>query len=268
MSEHRASGPPHTAPRLTLRNAVQMAVVPAIDLLQGRPVRLVQGRYDRVLGYGQRSVELAETYAREGAERLHLVDLDGARIGSWQNLQLIGQVVRSAGVPVQAGGGARDDAQVRAALQLGVDRVVISTAAMGDRDRLVKLVKEFGSQLAVSLDARADQVVTEGWAVGTGMGLIEAAQRMADTGVTRLIYTDVLRDGTLAGPGLTMLSQLVGLGLPVMVAGGVSTYQDLTQLRAGGAEAAIVGRALLDGVLSLPAALAAAGGRAPASAGA
>jgi phosphoribosylformimino-5-aminoimidazole carboxamide ribotide isomerase len=202
---------------------------------------------------------------RKGAERLHLIDLDGARIGVWQNLKLIGEIARSAGVPAQAGGGARDDAQVRAALRLGVDRVVISTAALGDRALLEKLVKEFGSQLAVSLDVRSDQVVTEGWTVGTGKGLRDAARRMVDAGVVRLIYTDVMRDGMLAGPGLAGLGELTTLGVPVMVAGGVSSYQDLEQLRAGGAEAAIMGRALLDGTVSLPAAIVAAAGAAPAS---
>ncbi|MGC2191186.1 MAG: 1-(5-phosphoribosyl)-5-[(5-phosphoribosylamino)methylideneamino] imidazole-4-carboxamide isomerase [Candidatus Dormiibacterota bacterium] len=243
-----------------------MEVVPAIDLLQGRLVRLVQGRYDRVLGYGQAPLELAETYVRAGAARLHLIDLDGARIGSWQNLELIGEVARSAGVPVQAGGGARDDVQVRAALKLGVDRVVISTAAMGDRRVLEQLVREFGSQLVVSLDVRSEQVVTEGWRVGTGQGLREAARRMVDAGVARLIHTDVVRDGMLSGPGLGGLSELTDLGVPVMVAGGVSSYQDLEQIRDGGAEAAIVGRALLDGTITLSAAIVAAGGVAPAQA--
>jgi phosphoribosylformimino-5-aminoimidazole carboxamide ribotide isomerase len=245
-----------------------MTVVPAIDLLQGKPVRLIQGRFDRVLGFERGPVELAIAYARDGAERLHLIDLDGARLGSWQNLAVIGEIARAAGVPVQAGGGARDEGQVRAALKLGVDRVVISTAAMADRERLVKLVREFGSQLVVSLDARADQVVTEGWTVGTGMGLMDAARRIVDAGVARLIYTDVLRDGTLTGPGMAGLGQLLSLRIPVMVAGGVSSCQDLRQLRVAGAEAAIVGRALLDGTIQLPAAIVAAGDGAAASASA
>jgi phosphoribosylformimino-5-aminoimidazole carboxamide ribotide isomerase len=245
-----------------------MAVVPAIDLLQGKPVRLLQGRYDRVLGYERGPLELAMAYAREGAERLHLIDLDGARLGSWQNLAVIGEIARVSGVPVQAGGGARDRAQVRAALELGIDRVVISTAAMAEREGLVRLVREFGSQLVVSLDARANQVVMEGWTVGTGMGLMDAARHTVDAGVSRLIYTDVLRDGTLTGPGMAGLGQLLSLSVPVMVAGGVSSIEDVRQLHAAGAEAAIVGRALLDGKIQLPAAILAAGGGATTSAGA
>lgn len=241
----------------------RMVMVPAIDLLQGRLVRLVQGQYDQILPYGQGPVHLAQAYCHEGAEGLHVIDLDGARLGSWQNLQLIGEIVRSAGVPVQAGGGARDAAQVRSALRLGVERVVISTAALGDPAQLRRLVTEFDSQLVVSLDARAGDVVTEGWMVGTGMGLMDAARRVVETGVSRLIYTDVLRDGTLSGPGLAGLERLLPLGVPVMVAGGVATYRDLERLRGAGAEAAIVGRALLDGTISLPAAIAAAGGAAP-----
>ncbi|MGB9483925.1 MAG: 1-(5-phosphoribosyl)-5-[(5-phosphoribosylamino)methylideneamino] imidazole-4-carboxamide isomerase [Candidatus Dormiibacterota bacterium] len=237
-----------------------MVVVPAIDLMGGRPVRLVQGEYDRVLHYRQVPVELAQAYAREGAVMLHLVDLDGARSGRWQNLEVIGQIARSAGVPVQAGGGARDVSQVRAALRLGVDRVVISTAAMGDPGLLERLLREFGSQLVVSLDVRANRLVTEGWTVETGQGLRDAARRLVDAGVSRLVHTDVKRDGMLGGPGLAGLQELTSLGVPVMVAGGVSGYQDLKELRAGGAEAAIVGRALLDGVLTLPKAMVAAGG--------
>jgi phosphoribosylformimino-5-aminoimidazole carboxamide ribotide isomerase len=225
----------------------RMVMVPAIDLLQGRLVRLVQGQYDQILAYGQGPVRLAQAYCHEGAEGLHVIDLDGARLGSWQNLQLIGEIVRSA-------------------LRLGVERVVISTAALGDPAQLRRLVTEFDSQLVVSLDARAGDVVTEGWTVGTGMGLMDAARRVVETGVSRLIYTDVLRDGTLSGPGLAGLERLLPLGVPVMVAGGVTTYQDLERLRGAGAEAAIVGRALLDGTISLPAAIAAAGGAAPAPA--
>jgi len=245
-----------------------MMVVPAIDLIEGRLVRLVQGEYDRVLVYGQGPGELALAYARSGAELLHLIDLDGARSGRWRNLELIGEIARSAGVPVQAGGGARDDVEVRAALRLGVDRVVISTAAMGDQSLLERLLREFGSQLVVSLDVRADEVVTEGWTFATGRGLRDTARRLVDAGVSRLIHTDVQRDGMLGGPGLSGLNELTSLGVPVMVAGGVSSYQDLKELRAGGAEAAIVGRALLDGTLTLPAALVAAGGVAPGPAGA
>lgn len=240
--------------RRAARDLPPLAIVPAIDLLAGRLVRLVQGRYDRVLGYDRSPVQLARVYAGDGAEWLHVVDLDGAREGGWRNLPMIGEIASAVGVPVQAGGGARDELAVREALRLGVDRVVISTAAMGDRDRLARLIREFGSQLAVSLDVRGGQVVTEGWTVGTGSGLVETARRLVDAGVGRLIHTDVVRDGMLAGPGLAGLEELTSLGVPVMVAGGVSGYRDLEQLRAGGAEAAIVGRALLDGSITLRAA--------------
>jgi phosphoribosylformimino-5-aminoimidazole carboxamide ribonucleotide (ProFAR) isomerase len=131
-----------------------------------------------------------------------------------------------------------------------------------------RLLREFGSQLAVSLDVRADRLVTDGWTVDTGEGLSDAARRLVNAGVSRLIHTEVKRDGILAGPGLAGLKQLTSLGVPVMVAGGVSSYQDLKELRAAGAEAASAGRALLHGILTLPAAIVAAGGVAPASVGA
>lgn len=252
-----------TAQRVPAPPTPRIVVVPAIDLAGGRSVRLVQGRYDRVVSYPSAPGELARSYARDGAELLHVVDLDGARRGSWQNLESVGQIVRTSGVPVQAGGGARDRSQIRAALRLGVARVVISSAAFGDRDRLLRLFSEFGTELAVSLDQRHGEVVKDGWTRGTGIKLGEAARWVVSAGASRLIYTDVLRDGTLAGPGVADLESLLGLGVPVMAAGGVRDVEDLARLRAAGAEAAIVGRALLDGRLGLGAAILAAGGPAP-----
>ncbi len=233
-----------------------MLVIPAIDLLQGRTVRLLQGRYDRVLPFTEAAVDLARRHVAAGAAWLHVIDLDGARQGCWQHLDLIGELVQAAGVPVQVGGGARDRAQVVRALDRGVARVIVSTAALQDETLLRSLTAEFGEAIAVSLDTRHGQLVSHGWTAGTGLDLGATARRMVECGVRRLVHTDVLRDGLLAGASVAGVDQLVPLGVPVMAAGGVGSYQDLERLRAAGAEAAIVGRALLEGTLDLPRAIA------------
>jgi len=228
-----------------------MEVVPAIDLLGGQAVRLYQGAYDRVRHYPRPAVRLAREFAEQGAERLHVVDLDGARAGHWHNLDLIREIAGAVSIPVQAGGGARGREEIAAALRLGVDRVIVSTAALGPPDRLRRLVREFGDRMVVSLDARATTIVTDGWTASSDVRLEQAGQAMVECGVARLIYTDVLRDGTLSGPGVDGLELLLPLGVPVMVAGGISGDRDLASLRDRGAEAAIVGRALLDGTMPL-----------------
>ena len=232
-----------------------MLVIPAIDLLGGGSVRLVQGRYERVLRYQADPVEVAEGYRALGAPWLHVIDLDGAREGRWVNLGRISEIVAAAGIPVQAGGGARDRKSVEAALSQGVRRVIISTAALADAALLEALVQDFGEAIVVSLDVRRGRLMARGWLADTGEELAEAARRMVDCGVRRLVHTDTLRDGTMAGADLAGLGQLLPLGAAIMVAGGIGHYRDLKCLRDAGAEAAIVGRALSEGSLDLERAL-------------
>ncbi len=233
-----------------------MLVIPAIDLLGGEPVRLVQGRYEDVLRTDCSAVEMARRYVDRGATWLHLVDLDGARDGQWQNLGVIAAVVRESGLPVQAGGGARDRADVEAALGVGVRRVIVSTVALADPVLLSALVAEFGDRLVVSLDSRRGELLSRGWTTDTGMDLLQTARAVLACGVRRLVYTDTERDGMLAGADENGVRRLVGLGAQVMAAGGVRSLGDLESLEAAGAEAAIVGRAMFDGSLDPATALA------------
>ncbi|MHB1639087.1 MAG: 1-(5-phosphoribosyl)-5-[(5-phosphoribosylamino)methylideneamino]imidazole-4-carboxamide isomerase [Candidatus Dormibacteria bacterium] len=233
-----------------------MLVIPAIDLLGGEPVRLVQGRYEHVLRTDCSAVEMAMGYLAQGATWLHLVDLDGAREGQWQNLGVIAAVVRAAGLPVQAGGGARNRADVEAALAVGVRRVIVSTVALADPILLRALAAEYGDRLVVSLDSRRGRLLSRGWITDTGMDLLQTARAVLDCGVRRLVYTDTERDGMLAGADESGVRRLVGLGAPVMAAGGVRSLADLASLEDAGAEAAIVGRALFDGSLDPATALA------------
>jgi phosphoribosylformimino-5-aminoimidazole carboxamide ribotide isomerase len=228
-----------------------MLIFPAIDLLEGRPVRLRQGDYDRVTRFGEDAVAMARRWADAGAEWLHLVDLDGARDGQWRNLPLIAQVASSVSIPVQAGGGARHLDDVAAALAAGVARVVVGTTAIESPSTFRTWAGRFGDRLAVSLDVRGDSLAVRGWTAESAGGLTATAQALRAAGAVRFIHTNIQRDGMLQGVDLTGLRTLMPFGTPVIVAGGIACLADLEALRDAGAEGAIIGRALLDGSLDL-----------------
>jgi phosphoribosylformimino-5-aminoimidazole carboxamide ribotide isomerase len=231
-----------------------MLIIPAIDLLGGRAVRLEQGDFARVTDFGPDPVALARAYAAAGASWLHVVDLDGARLGHWCHLDVIAEIA-AAGVPVQAGGGARDLAQVEAALERGVARVIVGTAATESPATAASWAARFGPRLIFSLDTRDRRVLTQGWRNESAEDPVALAQSLRDLGARRFIHTDTVRDGTLRGPDLSGLRALLPLGVPVLVAGGVATYADLEAIKDAGAEGAIVGRALLEGKIELAPAL-------------
>jgi phosphoribosylformimino-5-aminoimidazole carboxamide ribotide isomerase len=232
-----------------------MLIIPAIDLLGGRAVRLEQGDFDRVTDFGPDPIALARGFAEAGATWLHVVDLDGARQGHWCHLDVIAEIAAAAGVPVQAGGGARDLAQIEAALERGVTRVIVGTAATESLGRTASWAARFGPRLVFSLDTRDQRVLAHGWRMESAADPVGLAERLRDLGARRFIHTDTVRDGTLRGPDLSGLSALLPLGVPVLVAGGVATYADLEAIRDAGAEGAIVGRALLEGKIELGPAL-------------
>ena len=236
-----------------------MLIIPAIDLLGGRAVRLEQGDFARITDFGPDPIELARRFARDGPPWLHVVDLDGARLGHWCHLDVIAEMVAAAGVPVQAGGGARDISQVEAALERGVERVIVGTAATESPAVAASWATRFGSRLVFSLDTRGRRVLTRGWRSESAAEAVSVAEMLRDAGAQRFIHTDTARDGTLRGADLSGLSALLPLGVPVLVAGGVATYADLEAIRDAGAEGAIVGRALLAGTIALGPALTVAG---------
>ena len=236
-----------------------MLIIPAIDLLGGRAVRLEQGDFSRVTDFGD-PLELARRYAADGAPWLHVVDLDGAREGRWRHLDVIAGIASAFGVPVQAGGGARDLPQLEAALERGVARVIAGTAATESPAEVASWAARFGPRLVFSLDTRSGRLLTQGWRNESGADPLVLAHRLRDAGAQRFIHTETARDGTLRGPDLSGLSAILPLGVPVLVAGGVASYADLEAIRDAGAEGAIVGRALLAGKIKLGPALTIAGG--------
>ncbi|MDH3681712.1 MAG: 1-(5-phosphoribosyl)-5-[(5-phosphoribosylamino)methylideneamino]imidazole-4-carboxamide isomerase [Acidimicrobiia bacterium] len=233
-----------------------MMIYPAIDLRGGRCVRLYQGDYRRETVYGDDPVAQARTFIAEGAEVLHVVDLDAARTGAPTNRSVIGDVVAAAGVPVQVGGGVRDLAAAEALFDLGVARVVIGTAAL-ERPALVGELVDAGRSVAVGIDANGDEVATHGWTERTGRTTSDVAQQFADLGVEALVVTEIGRDGTMEGPDLVGLADLLATTATTVIASGgvgeIGHLEALRRLRSGGRSLAgvIVGRALYEGAFGL-----------------
>ncbi len=223
-------------------------VYPAIDVLDGRVVRLEQGRRERVTVEGGDPVDAARRFAAEGATRLHLVDLDGAFSGS-PDLDLVAGVAAT-GVPVQVGGGYRTLELVEAGLEAGAGRVLVGTAALGGTF-LEDACSRFGERLAVAIDARDGRVALDGWTSEAATTPRELAERCAAAGVARLVVTATRRDGTLGGPDLSLLEDVLAAGLPVVAAGGISSLADIRAVRALGCEGAIVGSAFWLGRLGV-----------------
>ena len=219
-------------------------VYPAIDVLEGRVVRLEQGERGRVTIEGGDPMAAAAAFRDEGAAWLHLVDLDGA-FSSTPSLELLAGVA-AIGVPVQAGGGYRDLESIQAALDTGAARVLVGTAAL-EPAFLRSAAARFGPRLAVAVDVRDGRVAVEGWTRATDVSAVELATACREAGVQRLLVTSTRRDGTLAGPDLALLEAVLGAGLPVIAAGGVSSLDDLRAVRALGCEGAVSGSALWSG---------------------
>ena len=236
-----------------------MEVIPAIDLRGGRCVRLYQGDFGRETVFSEDPLAVARQWQQQGATRLHLVDLDGAAQGNPVNLDIIAAIVAQSEIPVQVGGGVRSSATAEKLLSLGVERVVIGTAAVRNPDLVRQLCQGGGSpRVVVAVDARDGLVAVQGWLEETSVTSVELGQRMAELGVARLLYTDISRDGTLSEPNFSANAQLVeSTGLAILASGGVASLDHITELARIGAEGVIVGRALYTGDLELPAAIAA-----------
>ena len=231
-------------------------IVPAVDVLDGRAVRLHEGARDRVTIEGGDPVALARRFVEEGARRLHLVDLNGAFEGRPSD-GLLARIARVAEkVPLQVGGGYRTVDAIDAAVAAGADRVMVGTAALSP-EFLTAAAVRFGERLVVAVDARDGYVAIEGWTRAADISAGELALRCAEAGVRRLLVTGTRRDGSLAGPDLELLAGVLPCGLPVLAAGGIASLDDLRALRDLGCEGAVVGSALWRGTFTLAEALAA-----------
>ena len=239
-----------------------MILYPAIDLKDGQCVRLLRGDMDAATVFGDDPAAQARAFADAGAQWLHLVDLNGAFAGAPVNAPAVEAILAAVGVPCQLGGGIRDMATIEAWLAKGIARVILGTVAVEDPELVRTAARAHPGRVAVGIDARKGRVATRGWAEETDLDATDLARRFEDAGVAAIIYTDIDRDGAMAGPNVAATAALArAVSVPVIASGGVASLADLIALRdAGGIAGAISGRALYDGALDLRAALAALAG--------
>jgi phosphoribosylformimino-5-aminoimidazole carboxamide ribotide isomerase len=241
-----------------------LEIWPAIDLRGGKCVRLQQGDYQRETVFGEDPAAMARHWVAQGAQRLHLVDLDGARTGRPENLSAVRAIVEASGVPCELGGGIRDEATIRELLAAGLCRLVVGTLALREPDWFRKMCRLFPGRLVLGIDARDGFVATDGWLSTSQTSAIDLAGQFAREPIAAVVYTDIATDGMLTGPNVEAMRQMKqSVQWPVVASGGVSSADDVARLTEAGMDGCIIGRALYEGRLDLAAALAAAG--APAS---
>jgi phosphoribosylformimino-5-aminoimidazole carboxamide ribotide isomerase len=238
-------------------NGYDMEIIPAVDIKGGKCVRLYQGDYSQETVFSEDPVAVALNWQAQGASWLHLVDLDGAASGEPRNIDVVEAIVKRVNLPVQLGGGIRDEATVAKMLDIGVNRVILGTAAVENPDMVKRLCQKHGEAIIIGVDARYGCAAIRGWQKDTEVTALELGRRMADLGVRRIIYTDIKRDGTLTEPDFEAITELVkGLDLLVIAAGGISALDHLRKLKQVGVEGAILGKALYTGDIKLREALA------------
>jgi phosphoribosylformimino-5-aminoimidazole carboxamide ribotide isomerase len=238
------------------RGNVAVQIYPAIDLRGGRCVRLRQGDFDRETVFGADPAETARRWVDQGATFLHLVDLDGARLGHPVNGEGVRRIVAAAGVPCQLGGGLRDDDHVAEAFAAGVTRVILGTKALQDVTWCEAVCAKHPGRVVLGLDARGGRLATDGWLHTSDRTALDLARRCAGWPLAAIVYTDIGKDGMLAGPAVESTAELAAATtVPVIASGGVSTLDDVARLAGRGIAGCVIGRALYEGRVELQAAL-------------
>jgi len=231
-------------------------IIPAIDIKDGRCVRLYQGNFDQETVFSDDPVEVALHWQSLGAPRLHIVDLDGAISGEVYNLDIVTEIASAVLVPTQLGGGIRQLGTIEQLLKAGIERVILGTAAVEDQVLVKQACQRFRESVIVGIDARDGYISTHGWRQETQLEAVEFAQSMVELGVRRFIYTDINRDGTLTEPNFAATTELINaLKQPVIASGGISSLNHLNTLKTLGVEGAIIGKALYTGDIDLKQAL-------------
>jgi phosphoribosylformimino-5-aminoimidazole carboxamide ribotide isomerase len=231
-----------------------MDILPAIDLLEGKCVRLVQGRYDRVIDYESDPLDIAARFRQEGAEWLHVVDLDGARAGKVANIATLRRIVQEVGAKVEFGGGVREENTIRAALEAGAERVIVGTRALEDFAWFERVVHDpaFEGRIALGLDARLGKLAVRGWTEDTERTAVDVAEAVADWPLSCIVYTDIGRDGLLLGPNIESVRLLASRSsTPIIAAGGVADLDDVRLLAGLQLAGVVIGRAIYEQSLSL-----------------
>ena len=229
-----------------------MYIIPAIDLRDGKCVRLIQGQYNRQITYQDNPVKQAREFSSAGAQWLHIVDLDGAKVGRPVNTDTISAIAALEQFKIEVGGGLRDEASIKQLLDIGVERVIIGTKAVSDFEWFSRMAEKFSGKIVLGLDARGSTVATHGWVQDSPQHLLEFATEAAKLPLAAIIYTDITRDGMMTGPNFERTKALVqAVDVPVIGSGGVGELSDIKKLAELGAEAVIIGRSLYEGTLKL-----------------
>ena len=230
-----------------------MEIIPAIDLVDGKCVRLMQGQYHRQITYHDNPVEQAREFAEAGANWIHIIDLDGARIGEPLNIKVVEDVAKQVScLKIEIGGGVRDENSISKMLDAGVERVIIGTNAVSDFDWFSKMAKKFSGKLVLGLDARGSKIAIRGWMEDSPQKLCDFAIQAAALPLAAIIYTDIAKDGMMAGPNFERTKAVVdAVDIPVIASGGVTELDDIVKLKQLGVAGAIIGRVLYEGKMNL-----------------
>lgn len=227
-------------------------IIPAIDIIDGACVRLTQGNYNLKKIYDTDPIRVALKWQKEGAKYLHIVDLDGAKIGSLQNIETISSIAQALDIPIQVGGGIRSLEHADKLFKAGVSRIIIGTIALENRALLDDFVHTFADRIIVALDANNGTLVTHGWIQKTKNDYIKTAQELVSIGVKQFMYTDTIKDGMLTGPNYPDIKRLVSaVSVPVIVGGGISNIDHIEKLNKIGVHSIVVGKALYEEVITL-----------------
>ena len=229
-----------------------MKIYPAIDIKDGKCVRLLRGSFDDVTVYGDNPAEMARKWESLGGEYIHVVDLDGALKGHGVNAESIKKICKAVNVPVQTGGGIRSISDIEAMLECGISRVIIGTKAVSDADFVKEAVKRYGDKIVIGIDAKDGMVAIEGWEKTSEYQAVEFAKKMEEIGVKTIIYTDIATDGTLMGPNVDAMREMVNnTNMDIIASGGIGNIEHIKALIPTGVEGVITGRALYTGNINL-----------------
>ena len=234
-----------------------MIIFPAIDIKNGKCVRLLQGRAEDEIIYGNDPVEMALSWERQGGEYIHAVDLDGAFDGKSPNEEIVKSMVKAVSIPIQLGGGIRSMDKIQRLLEdYGIQRVILGTAAIENTELLQRAVDKFGDRIVVGIDASKGKAAIKGWVQKTDISALDLGRKVKDIGVNTVIYTDIAKDGMLSGPNKQETKEMIDqTGLNIIASGGITNLEDLRQMKEIGAAGAIVGKALYTRAIRLSDAL-------------
>jgi len=234
------------------REGFVMIIYPAVDIKDGKCVRLLQGRFSDVTVYSDNPLDMAKKWEEAGAEYLHVVDLDGARTGKSKNSDIITEIAAAVKMPVQLGGGIRSMETIEDYLSKGIQRVILGTSAVKDPEFVKIALEKYGERVVIGIDAKDGMVAIEGWEKTSDFTAVDFARKMVELGARTIIYTDIAQDGTLNGPNLKSMKEMIdSVEAEIIASGGVGSLQDIKNLKEINAQGVIVGKALYTGAVDL-----------------